>query len=78
MSEPVAAQQTPCEVELEAGTWWWCACGLSRNQPFCDGSHADSGITPVELKVTEKATFWLCGCKATKTAPHCDGTHNKL
>lgn len=78
MSEPVVAQDAPYEVELEPGTYWWCACGRSKNQPFCDGSHADTGITPVELTVEEKATYWLCGCKATKNAPHCDGAHNDL
>ncbi len=78
MTEPVVAQNSPYEVELEAGTYWWCACGKSKNQPFCDGSHQGTDISPVEMKVEEKGTYWLCGCKATKHAPHCDGAHNDL
>ncbi len=78
MSEPTIAQKAPYEVELEPGTYWWCACGKSNNQPFCDGSHQGSGIEPVEFRVRNKKTFWLCGCKHTKGPPHCDGAHNDL
>ena len=78
MADPVIAQKEPYEVELEPGTYWWCACGRSKDQPFCDGSHAGTDITPVEFKVEKKQTYWLCGCKASKDQPHCDGAHNKL
>jgi CDGSH iron-sulfur domain-containing protein 3 len=78
MSETVIAQKEPYEVELEPGTYWWCACGRSKDQPFCDGSHQGTDFEPVELKVEKKQTYWLCGCKATSDQPHCDGSHNKL
>ena len=78
MSESIVAQNSPYEIELEPGTYWWCACGRSKTQPFCDGSHLGTDISPVELNVEKKETFWLCGCKATANQPHCDGAHNKL
>ena len=78
MTEPVCAQKSPYAVELEPGDYYWCACGRSKNQPFCDGSHEGTGITPVKFTTTEKETKYLCGCKATNNAPFCDGTHQKL
>jgi len=79
MSEPVVAQKSPYEVTVEAGkSYWWCACGLSRRQPFCDGSHKATTFTPVEYKAQESTTVWFCGCKHTHDAPLCDGTHNTL
>ncbi len=65
-------------MDLGPGTYWWCACGRSRNQPFCDGSHKDTGFTPVKFELKEKGKVWLCGCKRTHTPPHCDGTHKSL
>ncbi len=56
----------------------WCACGKSNNQPFCDGSHGGTGITPVWFKVEQEKEYALCGCKATKNQPFCDGTHKTL
>lgn len=78
MSEPVVAQKTPYEVQLEPGEYWWCACGRSRSQPFCDGSHQGTGIEPVAFTVTEKGGYWLCGCKQTANPPFCDGAHDLL
>lgn len=78
MTLPVGVQKSPFAVELEAGDHYWCACGLSRKQPFCDGSHAGTDITPVKFTLAEKETKYLCGCKATNNAPFCDGTHSKL
>ena len=78
MSEPHCAQKGPYPVELEPGDYFWCACGRSKNQPFCDGSHKGTEFTPVKLSVTEKGTFYLCGCKRSANKPLCDGAHNKL
>ena len=66
MSEPVCAQKSPYVLELKPGTYYWCACGKSADQPFCDGSHAGTGFSPVELDLTEKTTVGFCGCKRTK------------
>ena len=78
MAEPVCAQKKPYVVELEPGKYWWCSCGQSANQPFCDGSHQGSEFTPVEFEVHEKTKMGLCGCKRTHNAPKCDATHKVL
>ena len=79
MADPVPAQKAPYMVKTEAGKkYFWCACGLSKKQPFCDGSHAGTGITPVMYECTEAGDQWFCGCKATENKPFCDGTHNTL
>jgi CDGSH iron-sulfur domain-containing protein 3 len=78
MSEPVIAEKRPAVLELEAGTYWWCKCGKSKNQPFCDGSHAGTDFSPMELKLDEKKTVKLCQCKHTAEAPYCDGAHRDL
>jgi CDGSH-type Zn-finger protein len=79
MEEPQIAQKSPYQVDVEAGkSYFWCACGRSKNQPFCDGSHKGTGLSPVQYKPDETKTVWLCGCKRTKTRPMCDGTHKSL
>ncbi|MGD8526326.1 MAG: CDGSH iron-sulfur domain-containing protein [Thioalkalispiraceae bacterium] len=78
MSEPVCAKKGPYVENLEPGDYWWCACGQSSNQPFCDGSHKDTDFGPVKFTVKEAGPQYLCGCKRTATPPFCDGTHNKL
>lgn len=79
MAVPNIAQKAPYPVDVEAGkSYWWCACGNSRGQPFCDGSHKGSTFTPVEFKATESTTVWFCGCKHSGTKPLCDGTHKTL
>jgi len=79
MTEPVIAQKSPYAIELEAGkTYAWCACGRSANQPFCDGSHKETGFTPTKFDATETKTAYLCGCKRSAKAPFCDGTHKTL
>lgn len=78
MTEPVCAQKSPYAVELAPGDYYWCACGLSKKQPMCDGSHKTTDITPMKFTVTKADTYYLCGCKRTKGAPFCDGTHNAL
>ena len=79
MEEPRIAQKSPYPVEVEAGkTYWWCACGLSASQPFCDGSHKGTSFTPVSWTAEKTGKAFFCGCKATGSQPLCDGTHNKL
>ena len=78
MSDPVVAAKKPAVLELDPGTYHWCACGRSKEQPYCDGSHKGSGITPVEFKVESREKVWLCQCKHTKTPPYCDGSHKGL
>jgi len=78
MTEPVCVQKSPFVVELEAGDHYWCACGRSKNQPFCDGSHSGTGISPIKFNVAQKETQYLCGCRASKNGPFCDGSHRKL
>ncbi len=73
------AQKGPFKVELTAGTpIYWCACGQSKNQPFCDGSHRGTEFTPKAYTPTESGPAYLCGCKQTQNAPFCDGSHVKL
>ncbi len=78
MSNPEIAQKSPYVLELEAGTYWWCACGKSKTQPFCDGSHKGGDFTPVKFELATKTKVALCGCKRSAKKPFCDGTHNKL
>ncbi|HEV57691.1 MAG TPA: glutamate synthase [Phycisphaerales bacterium] len=79
MSQPKIAARTPIAVELEAGKeYHWCACGRSKNQPFCDGSHEGSGFTPLAFTAKEDGEAWLCRCKHTGNPPYCDGTHARL
>lgn len=78
---PRIAGREPVTADLPAGDYWWCACGLSKKQPFCDGSHKASAMTPIKFTVDARKagrTVWLCTCKHAKTKPFCDGTHNKL
>lgn len=76
MSTAQRASDTPFGVEVEAGkTYWWCSCGQSRNQPFCDGSHKGSDFAPLKFVAAESTRVWFCGCKASRNAPLCDGSH---
>ena len=78
MDKPRIAAKEPAVLTLEAGTYYWCQCGRSRDQPFCDGSHQGTGIEPVELSLSETQEVALCQCKQTKTPPYCNGTHQTL
>ena len=79
MSEVVIAQKAPYPVEVEAGKkYFWCACGKSANQPFCDGSHKDTDFTPVAWEADASRKLFFCGCKHTQGQPFCDGSHNAL
>ncbi|XP_054850725.1 CDGSH iron-sulfur domain-containing protein 3, mitochondrial [Eublepharis macularius] len=79
-SQPVIAARHPFQVDLEAGKRYaWCACGHSKKQPFCDGSHKKAApkISSLKFKPEEAKEAWLCGCKYTKNPPYCDGTHKE-
>lgn len=76
MEGPVRSSDTPFPVAVEAGkSYFWCACGRSAKQPFCDGSHTGTGMTPVRHQAQAAGTLYFCGCKATGKAPLCDGSH---
>ena len=79
MSKPEIAAKSPFAVDVEAGKdYWWCACGKSKSQPFCDGSHKGSEFSPVKYEAAESKTVWFCGCKNSKAGVCCDGTHKTL
>lgn len=79
MAEPVPAGKAPIKVSVEAGKdYWWCSCGLSKNQPFCDGAHKGSGLAPSKFTPSASGDLWFCACKATKKMPLCDGSHKAL
>ncbi len=79
MTDPLIAQKSPYPVEVEAGkAYFWCACGKSSKQPFCDGSHQDTEFLPVKFEATESKKLFFCGCKRSATQPLCDGSHNAL
>jgi len=78
VQEPECPKKGPYALELEAGNYWWCSCGRSANQPFCDGSHQDTGFQPMEVKLEAPEKVWLCGCKLSGRKPMCDGAHKKL
>jgi CDGSH-type Zn-finger protein len=79
MTEPLIAQKGPYAVAVVAGkNYFWCSCGRSAKQPFCDGSHKDTDLLPLKFSAEKSQTVWLCGCKHTQSPPHCDGSHNAL
>jgi len=78
MSEPFIAQKSPFVQKAEPGTCWWCACGRSKSQPFCDGSHKGTGFAPLKTEIAEAKTVAWCGCKHSQNKPFCDGSHAKL
>lgn len=78
MNKPNIAQKSPYVKETPAGTYYWCTCGHSKGQPFCDGSHKGTGFVPHKIEFTETKRAAWCGCKHTKKPPFCDGSHSKL
>ena len=80
MTNPTSSQNAPYKVKVEKDkTYFWCACGLSQKQPFCDGSHKkDSKFKSIKYLAEENKEVFFCGCKMTKQPPFCDGSHSKL
>lgn len=78
MANPKIAAKEPIALDLEPGKYFWCACGKSKNQPFCDGSHKGSEFTPIPFDIEEKKKVFLCQCKHSANKPFCDGSHKKL
>ena len=78
MSDPVIVNKGPVVMELEPGAYYWCSCGKSKKQPFCDGSHKGTQFKPYPFLIDEKKKVPLCQCKHTKNAPFCDGAHKRF
>jgi len=78
MDKPIVAQKKPFVQEMEPGTYAWCQCGKSANQPLCDGSHKGTSFSPKITKLEERKNIAWCGCKQSSNAPFCDGSHSKL
>jgi CDGSH iron-sulfur domain-containing protein 3 len=79
MDAPIPAQKAPYNFTVEEGKrYFWCACGRSNSQPFCDGSHKGTTLSPVPYIAAKTEELWFCGCKASGEKPFCDGTHNTL
>ncbi|MBT7650695.1 MAG: CDGSH iron-sulfur domain-containing protein [Opitutae bacterium] len=76
--KPEVPSKKPSVMKLEAGEYWWCSCGKSQSQPFCDGSHKGTTFTPQKVVIEETRTVALCNCKHSENGPMCDGSHSSL
>ena len=80
MTDPAMPQKGPYVVDEPPGDKWWCACGHSKNQPYCDGSHKTQalGVQPVKATIDAPRKVAWCGCKRSGKKPFCDGTHSRI
>ena len=79
MAEPTVAGTAPIAIDVQAGkSYYWCSCGKSKRQPFCDGAHKGSEFVPTEYKATETTQVYFCACKRSGKGPLCDGSHKTL
>jgi CDGSH iron-sulfur domain-containing protein 3 len=78
MSEPRIADKKPAVLEIQPGTYWYCTCGASANQPFCDGSHKGTDFLPRKFEIAESCRVAFCQCKRSADMPRCDGSHRNL
>jgi CDGSH iron-sulfur domain-containing protein 3 len=78
MEKPIIFKKSPIKMKMLPGTYYWCACGKSKNQPFCDGSHQGGIFSPIKVEINEEKEVYWCSCKHSKTKPWCDGTHRDL
>ena len=79
MSERAIGGRAPLPIEVKTGEeYWWCACGRSKEQPFCDGSHEGTGFEPMQYIAMETRRVFFCTCKRTSNMPLCDGSHKEL
>jgi len=78
MSEPMIPQRSPIVRDTQSGTYWWCSCGRSKGQPFCDGSHKGTEFAPLKVECTEAKKVAWCACKHSGKKPYCDGSHARL
>ena len=76
-AEPICTQMAPYIIQETIGEKWWCACGRSKTQPYCDGSHAGTGFSPVPVKIERVKAVAYCGCRKTGRKPFCDGSHSR-
>ena len=78
MAEPIVCQKSPLVQKTEPGEYWWCACGRSKGQPFCDGSHKGTGLGPKKVTVAAAGNVAWCMCKHSGNGAFCDGSHKTL
>jgi glutamate synthase domain-containing protein 2 len=79
MEKPTIADNKPIKTQVVKGEdYYWCTCGKSSGQPFCDGSHKGTSFTPKKFTAEEDGDAFLCMCKISKNPPFCDGSHKNI